>query len=80
MQFLGEENCDLARDAADIFNGMAQLFGVGPKISIVIGGPSDNASFDNGAVIRIPYRMKFYSKFGEEFEVSPSKYFDLCRP
>ncbi|WP_374029390.1 hypothetical protein [Bdellovibrio bacteriovorus] len=66
VHFLKETDCELAEDVSEAFNDMAKIFGVAPKVTLVIGGPMDNASFDNGYVIRLPYRMVFYGQYGTE--------------
>lgn len=67
--FLEHQDCDLASGLSDVFNSMAKNFGIAPQVSLVIGGASDNASFDNGRLIQVPYRMVFYGKFGRAHEM-----------
>lgn len=68
--FTQENDCDLAKQIATIFNGMAKTFGVAPEVTIIFGGPLDNASFDLGHTIEIPYRMAFYGNYGQEYPVT----------
>ncbi|WP_413943610.1 hypothetical protein [Bdellovibrio sp. HCB-162] len=68
--FLKEDDCKLAADLASTFNTMAKTFGVAPEVTLVVGGPMDNASFDNGHIIEVPYRMAFFGRYGQEYPVS----------
>lgn len=67
--FLDYKDCELAKELADSFNDMAQTFAVASQVTLVIGGPMDNASFDNGHIIQVPYRMVFYGDYGTEYPV-----------
>lgn len=67
--FLEHQDCELAASLSDIFNEMAQTFQSTASVNLVIGGPSDNASFDNGSIVQVPYRMVFYGKYGRSYEV-----------
>lgn len=64
--FLEHEDCELASALSDIFNAMAVTFKSSATVNLVIGGPSDNASFDNGAIVQVPYQMIFYGKYGRK--------------
>ncbi|MGE9745552.1 hypothetical protein [Bdellovibrio bacteriovorus] len=66
--FLEHEDCALAKSLSDIFNQMAVTFKSSAAVNLVIGGPSDNASFDNGHIVQVPYRMVFYGKYGRKYE------------
>lgn len=61
--FLGEPNCELAKDVSEVINDVATLFG-GPTITLIMGSASDNAGFDLGHLIELPYQMIFYNQYG----------------
>lgn len=70
--FLEHEDCSLAADLSGVFNQMAQSLKTTTKVNLVIGGPSDNASFDNGSIVQVPYRLVFYGQYGKTYETSLS--------
>lgn len=67
--FLKEESCELATDISELFASMSKVFGVAPKITLVMGGAMDNASFDLGKIIQVPYRMEYSSQYGQRYSV-----------
>lgn len=66
--FLAAPNCDIAKDISDVVNEISATFG-GPSVTLIIGGASDNASFDLGHLIELPYQMIFYGRYGTEYPV-----------
>ena len=69
VRFQSEINCDLARKLSEIFNGMAGQFGEAPPVRLLMGAPSDNASFDNGSVIQVPLQLVFSGTYGGQSSV-----------
>ncbi len=64
--FLGEPNCELAKDVSKVINDVATVFG-GPTITLIMGSASDNAGFDLGHLIELPYQMIFYGQYGASY-------------
>ncbi|QDK39387.1 hypothetical protein [Bdellovibrio sp. NC01] len=66
--FLDYDDCEFAEDLSHVFNEIKETFG-GPNVTLVIGTESDNAAFDLGHMIELPYRMIFYGRYGQEYPV-----------
>lgn len=69
--FEGPEDCDFANSLSNVINQMAKTFD-GPQVTIIMGGPMNNASFDLGHTIQLPYRMVFPGQYGKEYSMPRS--------
>ncbi|MDG0815117.1 hypothetical protein [Bdellovibrio svalbardensis] len=67
--FLAQPNCDLAEGVSIVVNEIAKTFG-GPNITVIMGSVSNNASFDLGHLIELPYQMIFYGQYGASYPMS----------
>ena len=67
--FLKEPACEFAKEISDVINQMSGIFGGPPPVTLVFGGETDNASFDMGHMIQLPYHMIFFNRYGQEFPV-----------
>lgn len=68
--FTAEVNCHLAEILAETLANTAEFAPRQPPVTLIIGDRAGNASFDNGAVIRIPQFMFFTDSKGNIFPAS----------
>lgn len=66
--FTGSQNCPFALVMAQTLLDVTQTFQKGPPVTLVIGDKARNASFDTGHIIRIPQRLVFADKEGDDFQ------------
>jgi hypothetical protein len=66
--FIADTNCVVVDSLASEINRMQKLFG-GPAVTLVVGSLKDNASFDGGHLIQLPYQMTMYSNYGMSYQI-----------